>query len=207
MLLDHAGFSRLLLSVAQTWEENVPAFNEIDSKWGDGDHGVTMGKIAQAFRKAVAAWDGQPLKGFFEDLAMAVMGVGGGSAGPLYGTLVEGLATPLAPDAGEVDAATLKAMLAGCQTAMESISKARVGDKTMMDALLPAVAAAQACDGDIPEILAAASSAAEAGAEQTAQMVSKFGRARSYGEQTLGTPDAGALSTALLFKGLAQGLP
>jgi dihydroxyacetone kinase-like protein len=206
MLLDRAGFSRLLLSVATVWEESIQSFNEIDSKYGDGDHGVTIGKIAQAIRRSVDAWQDEPIKAFLDDLSMAIMSVGGGSAGPLYGTLFEGLGAPLADDAVTVDAAAFKAMLADCQAAMESISKARVGDKTMMDALIPAVAAAVATAGDIPEVLAAAAGAAAEGAEHTAQMVSKFGRARSYGDKTLGTVDAGALSTALLFEGLVQGL-
>ncbi|MDR1833922.1 MAG: DAK2 domain-containing protein [Propionibacteriaceae bacterium] len=206
MLLKRDEFSSLLLSVVAVWEENVPTFNEIDAKFGDGDHGVTIGKIAKVFKEGVANWDGQPFKGFLRQLAMGVMGVGGGSAGPLYGTLVDGLADPLADDAEQIDAADLKAMLAASLKAMQSITKAQVGDKTMMDALIPAVAAAEECGSDIPEILAQASTAAAEGAEATAGMVSKFGRARSYGERTLGTPDAGALSTALFFKGLSLGL-
>ena len=76
----------------------------------------------------------------------------------------------------------------------------------MMDALLPAVEAAQAAEGSPSDILLAAAAAAEAGAVASEQFVSKFGRARSYKEQTIGTPDAGAVSTSLFIRGLAQGL-
>ncbi|MDR1808367.1 MAG: DAK2 domain-containing protein [Propionibacteriaceae bacterium] len=188
------------------WEDNVARFNEIDSKYGDGDHGVTIGKIVAAIRHAVAEGAGQPVKAFLADLGGAVMAVGGGSAGPLYGTLFEGLGDGLDAAATTVGPAEVRAMLGSCQAAMAAITKARVGDKTMMDALIPAVAAGESAVGDIPEVLQAAAQAAADGAQATAQMVSKFGRARSYGDQTLGTPDAGALSTALLFQGLAAGL-
>ena len=76
----------------------------------------------------------------------------------------------------------------------------------MMDALIPAVAAAQEAPDDIIQILKAAAEAAEKGAKDSENYVSKFGRARSYKEQTIGTPDAGAVSTALFFKGLYEGL-
>ena len=75
----------------------------------------------------------------------------------------------------------------------------------MMDALIPAVEAAQQAAGDIGAVLTAAAEAAEAGAKASEGFVSKFGRARSYKEQTIGTPDAGAVSTALFIRGMAQG--
>jgi dihydroxyacetone kinase-like protein len=125
--------------------------------------------------------------------------------------LIEGLGAPLseAPLSGEaeIDAKTLKAMLAGSRDALFEVTKARRGDKTMMDAVIPAAEAAEAKDtDDIPSILAAAAKAGREGAESTTGMVSKFGRARSYGDATLGTKDAGALSAALFFEGLAAGL-
>ena len=89
---------------------------------------------------------------------------------------------------------------------MEDITNAKVGDKTMMDALIPAVAAAEAAEGDCLAILEAAKEAAARGAKESEQYVSKFGRARSYKEQTIGTPDAGAVSTSLFFAGLCDGL-
>ena len=89
---------------------------------------------------------------------------------------------------------------------MEDITTAKVGDKTMMDALIPAVEAAAQASDDVMEILKAAAEAAEQGAKESENYISKFGRARSYKEQTIGTPDAGAVSTSLFFKGLYEGL-
>ena len=85
------------------------------------------------------------------------------------------------------------------------MSGAKVGDKTMMDALIPASQAIAACSGGSEaQLFAAAAQAAEQGAEDSRQFVSKFGRAKSYGEKTIGTPDAGAVSMARFFQGLAQ---
>ncbi|MDR0782922.1 MAG: dihydroxyacetone kinase subunit L [Propionibacteriaceae bacterium] len=207
MLLRRVEIKALLESVAKTWEANIALFTDIDSRFGDGDHGMAAKKIAGLIRRRVDEWgDDESVKGFLNELARGISEIGGGSAGPLYGTIFEGFAEPLRDDTDTIDASTLRAMLACAGELMEMTTKARVGDKTMMDALLPAVAAAQVCEGDVPEILLAAATAAGSGADATKKMVSKYGRARFYGEDTLGTPDAGAMSTALLFKGLEAGL-
>ena len=88
---------------------------------------------------------------------------------------------------------------------LEDMSGAKVGDKTMMDALIPASEAVAAYTGDsADELFDAAAQAAAQGAEATKQYVSKFGRAKSYGTKTIGTPDAGAVSMSWFFQGLAR---
>ncbi len=205
-MIDRERFSRMLEESARLMLEEADALSEIDSKFGDGDHGITVTKIAKVIQQQVAAWDeGQPLKDFLEDLGMDVMAVRGGSAGPLYGTLVGGLGVELADDETVVTGDAARRMFAGCLSELRDITTAQVGDKTMMDAVVPAVEAAQACASDDPaDVFAAAADAAEAGAAASEQFASKFGRARSYGEQTIGTPDAGAVSTSLFFRGLAN---
>ena len=195
----------MFLRVAAVWRENITELSDIDSRFGDGDHGVTIGKIASLMVSRVEAWDGESLREFIESLGSGIMAIGGGSAGPLYGTLVGGLAEPL-DDATVIDAPLLRRMLAESRDAMFAITKARVGDKTMMDALIPAVDAALAAGDEPGAILKAAANAAADGARATENYISRFGRARSYGDKTLGTRDAGACSTALLFKGLSEGL-
>ena len=142
---------------------------EIDSHFGDADHGVTMTKIAEAVEGAVGA------------------------------ALAEA-----APEGDELDAEGLKQMLGHALEELAALSKAKVGDKTMMDALIPATEAALACPGSEDDIFAAAAKAALEGAEASRNVVSKFGRARSYGEATIGTPDAGAVSMSRFFAGLAE---
>ena len=205
-MIDRERFSRMLEESARLMLEEADALSEIDSKFGDGDHGITVTKIAKAIQQQVAAWDkGQPLKDFLEDLGMDVMAVRGGSAGPLYGTLVGGLGVELADNETVVTGDAARRMFAGCLSELRDITTAQVGDKTMMDAVVPAVEAAQACASDDPaDVFAAAADAAEAGAAASEQFAPKFGRARSYGEQTIGTPDAGAVSTSLFFRGLAN---
>lgn len=175
---------------------------EIDSHFGDADHGVTMTKIAEAVEGAVGAAQGG-IKAMLEDAAMEVMMINGGSAVPLWNTWLDGLAEA-APEGDELDAEGLKQMLGNALEELAALSKAKVGDKTMMDALIPATEAALACQGSADDIFAAAAKAALEGAEASRNFVSKFGRARSYGEATIGTPDAGAVSMSRFFAGLAE---
>lgn len=176
---------------------------EIDSKFGDADHGLTMTKIAGAISGAVAESDGG-IQSMLDDAAMAVMVLNGGSAVPLWNTWLDGMQEN-APDGDEIDTAGLQAIFARALEALNEMSGAQVGDKTMMDALIPASKAIAAYTGnDEQELFAAAAEAATRGAEASKQFVSKFGRAKSYGTQTIGTPDAGATSMAYFFRGLAQ---
>jgi dihydroxyacetone kinase-like protein len=176
---------------------------EIDSKFGDADHGLTMTKIAGAIAGAVAESDGG-IQSMLDDAAMAVMVLNGGSAVPLWNTWLDGMQEN-APGGDEIDTAGLQAIFARALEALNEMSGAQVGDKTMMDALIPASEAIAAYTGnDEQELFAAAAEAATRGAEASKQFVSKFGRAKSYGTQTIGTPDAGATSMAYFFRGLAQ---
>ena len=202
--LDKQRLTAMLRFTAELWRENAARLSDIDSRFGDGDHGVTMGKIAALILDKTGQAEGWTIHDLICSIGDGIMGISGGSAGPLYGTLVGGLAEPLT-DQNEIDGPLLKSMLAASLAEMRTITKAAVGDKTMMDALIPAVEAAAIAPNDPASILAAASEAAARGAEATREMISKFGRARSYGEKTIGTEDAGALSTALFFQGLAGG--
>lgn len=206
MPIDKTALAAMLRRTALLWRENAGHLGDIDSRYGDGDHGVTMEKIANLILSRLDGWEAESMKSFIAGLADGIMAIGGGSAGPLYGTFVSGLAEPLADADAEIDGDGLKRMLAGALSSLREITKAQVGDKTMMDAVIPAVEAAADADGDdVRAILAAAADAANRGAEASKDRVAGFGRARSYGEKTIGTPDVGALSSALLFQGLSEG--
>lgn len=176
---------------------------EIDSHFGDADHGLSMVKIVNAIEGAVNESDGG-IQEMLDDVAMAVMAINGGSAVPLWNTWLDGLQEP-APEGSEVDAAQLKAMFANALNELDDISGAKIGDKTMMDAFIPAIEAIRACEGDEAALFVAAAEAAKQGAENSKNFPSKFGRAKSYGDKTIGTPDAGAVSMACFFRGLARG--
>ena len=176
---------------------------DIDSKFGDADHGLTMTKIAKAISAAVEESEGG-IQSMLDDAAMAVMSLNGGSAVPLWNTWLDGMQEE-APEGEEIDVAGLKAIFAKAFEEIDDMSGAKVGDKTMMDALIPATQAIAAYEGgDEDGLFAAAARAAAQGAENSKNFVSKFGRAKSYGTQTIGTPDAGATSMSYFFQGLAQ---
>ena len=176
---------------------------EIDSRFGDADHGLTMSKIAKAISAAAGESEGG-IQAMLDDAAMAVMVLNGGSAVPLWNTWLDGLQEE-APEGNEIDTAGIQAIFAKALKALSDMSGAKVGDKTMMDALIPASQAIAAYSGsDEAGLFDAAAQAALQGAEASKQFVSKFGRAKSYGEQTIGTPDAGAASMAYFFQGLAR---
>ena len=180
-----------------------PELTEIDSRFGDADHGLTMAKIAGAL-SAVAERPANGIQAMLDGAATAVMTLNGGSAVPLWNTWLDGM-QEAAPEGDEIDVAGLQAVFAQALEELSDMSGAKVGDKTMMDALIPASRAVAAYGGDDEnELFAAAAKAAMEGAEATRGFVSKFGRAKSYGEKTLGTPDAGAMSMAYFFQGLAQ---
>ena len=187
--------------------ENViaaePELTEIDSKFGDADHGLTMHKIAAAIKNSVTESAGD-IKEMLDDAAMAVMGLNGGSAVPLWNSWLDGMQEG-APEADEVDVAGVKAMFASAFEALDDMSGAKVGDKTMMDTVIPASEAIASYMGDsVSELFSIAAEAAKKGAENSKNFVSKFGRAKTFGTKTIGTPDAGATSMAKFFEGLAK---
>ena len=178
--------------------------SDIDARFGDADHGLTMSKIAGAISGAVSASEGgiQSMLGrtppwpSWSSTAAAPCRSGN--------TWLDGLQEGAA-EGDEISIEGLKDMFAHALSALEDISGAKVGDKTMMDALIPATEAVGAYEGsDEAGLFAAAAAAAAEGAENSKNFVSKFGRAKSYGEQTIGTPDAGAVSMACFFRGLAE---
>ena len=176
---------------------------EIDSRFGDADHGLTMTKIAKAISAAAEAADGG-IQSMLDDAAMAVMSLNGGSAVPLWNTWLDGMQED-APEGEEIDIEGIKAIFARAFEEIDDMSGAKVGDKTMMDALIPASEAIAAyVGGDEDGLFSAAARAALEGAEASKQFVSKFGRAKSYGTKTIGTPDAGATSMSYFFQGLAR---
>ena len=206
MVIDKSVLGAMLLSASALLAKHTDHLNEIDSRFGDGDHGITIGKISKLIAQEIPQWGDESLSELLDNLGTAIMAVRGGSAGPLYGTMVSGLGVKLTTDENILDEDGVRRMFAGSLEEMQEITKATIGDKTMMDALIPAVRVAQTTEGDIKAIFDAAATAAEGGRDASEGFVSKFGRARSYKEQTIGTPDAGAVSTALFIRGLANGI-
>jgi dihydroxyacetone kinase-like protein len=132
----------------------------------------------------------------------------GGSMGPLYGVMFTQFAETI-EKSDRIDAATFSAMLHNGLDGIQAIGSAKVGDKTLLDTLVPAIAAfdtAIAGGKSFGEALQALVAAAEAGRDSTRDLVAKIGRASRLGERSLGVLDAGATSCALILKSLAGGV-
>ena len=160
---------------------------------GDGDHGEAI----VAATRALAAADGQDFKSLLADMASHLESDVSGSTSSLYGTLFEGMADAAPAGKAELSAQEIADLFAAGLEELGFATKAKVGDKTFMDALIPAIEAlkAHAAEGE-PAMFAAAAAAAKAGSEATAQMQARFGRARNLGERSIGPIDAGSASNA-----------
>ncbi len=160
---------------------------------GDGDHGEAI----VAATKALAAAEGADFKALLEDMVSHLESDVSGSTSSLYGTLFEGMADAVDAGVTELSAEAIADMFAAGLEELGFATKAKVGDKTFMDALIPAIEAlkAHAAEGEAA-MFAAAAAAAKAGSEATAQMQAKFGRAKNLGERSIGPIDAGSASNA-----------
>ena len=103
-MIDRGTCKTMLRESARLMLEHAERLSDIDSRFGDGDHGITVTKIAKLVNERIEAWDDASIKDFLDDLGMDVMAVRGGSAGPLYGTLIGGLGAQLGDDENELSA-------------------------------------------------------------------------------------------------------
>ena len=201
----NAGAGAIIRDVAATIVANRAYLSEIDGKIGDGDHGVNM---AKGFgRAAERIPDDASLADAMATLSDVLMSEIGGSMGPLYGMLFLEMSEAV-EEADAIDAAAFAAMLRAGLEGVSSVGSASVGDKTMMDALVPAVETAERCAADgtaMTTMLREVSEAAENGRDSTEGMVAKVGRASRLGERSRGVLDAGATSCALILRGLCDG--
>lgn len=186
---------------------NHEMLSKLDAAVGDGDHGTTILRTMEAVSKTVKEIPGNNLKDLFSKVAWEVMSCDGGSTGPLLGSFFMGLSEGAAGKE-KLDCAELVAVFAAGVAKLQKQSRAEVGDKTMMDAFLPAMATLKSADPakGIKSALEQAALAAAAGAEATRAMRAKFGRARNLGDRVIGHPDPGAVSISLLFKGFSEGV-
>jgi dihydroxyacetone kinase-like protein len=179
---------------------------ELDRVIGDGDHGENMQRGFQTFVVAVVRAAPATPGAAIKLLATTLISTVGGAAGPLYGTACLRAATSLG-DIAELTPETTVAALRAALGGVVARGKAEPGDKTMVDALAPAVEAAQKAmenGADIHGVLVAAADAADEGAAATIPLVARKGRASYLGERSAGHLDPGARSTSLLLRALAD---
>jgi len=180
----------------------------LDAAIGDGDHGITMLRAMEKMGKVIEARPAAALSDLLSDIAWALMDIDGGATGPLYGSLFLGMSEGVTGQE-TLNGAAFAGMFEQGLLSIQQQTKARVGDKTMMDALIPAVQAMRSAADQgktILEILDDASSAAIQGAEATRNFAARFGCAKHQGERTLGHPDPGSISMAYVLQGFRAGL-
>jgi phosphoenolpyruvate---glycerone phosphotransferase subunit DhaL len=184
--------------------ENRAYLSKLDGAIGDGDHGTNMDRGMKKVLEKLDASGGDDIGASLKAVGMALVSSVGGAAGPLYGTLFLQMGQATAGKS-ELDlAAFTEALDAGVQGVVKR-GKAEPGDKTMVDALGPAVEALRNADGDdVAGALQRAAEAAREGMEATVPMVARKGRASYLGERSAGHQDPGATSSHLLLKTAAE---
>ncbi len=184
--------------------EQVPYLNELDGYTGDGDHGTTMLRVCRCIERSMAL-DKKEWQTHTDELGWAIMGEDGGSAGMLIGNLFIGIAAGLT-EPTLAPSQVANAFRCGLDR-MAKFSGAHQGDKTMLDALIPAIQSLelQAIEGaSIPVMFELAAIAACEGRDATKSMVPTRGRAKNMGESAVGFIDPGAASMSLLFTSFAE---
>ena len=186
-------------------QENKQYLSDIDGAIADGDHGINMNKGFTMTREALEKDPGDLSHGLLT-LAKVLMMRIGGSMGPLYGKTFKTMGKTLA-GSEEIDAELFSQALEGARESMRALSPAKVGDKTLVDALYPAIDAFKSSlesGSGFEEALKAMKKAAEEGRDATEDMVAKLGRSSRLGERSRGVIDAGAASCALLLGVMAN---
>lgn len=195
-MLDADFFRRWMTATAASVEREADRLTELDSPIGDADHGSNLQRgfraVAAELEKEAPGTPGAVLTLAGRRLISTV----GGASGPLYGTLLRRTGKALGEDAEVSESRFAEALRAGVDAVM-ALGGAAPGDKTMIDALVPAVDALG--DGFV-----AARAAAEEGALATTPLQARKGRASYLGERSIGHQDPGATSAALLIAGLSE---
>jgi dihydroxyacetone kinase-like protein len=202
--ITHAAVEDWMKRFAAEMAENRAYLTKLDGAIGDGDHGTNMDRGMKKALERLEATDGDDIGASLKAVGMALVSSVGGAAGPLYGTLFMQMGQAAAGKS-ELDLAGFtEALDAGVQGVIKR-GKAEPGDKTMLDALAPALDALREADGDdIAGALERAAEAAREGMEATVPLVARKGRASYLGERSAGHQDPGATSSHLLLKTAAE---
>ena len=184
--------------------EQKSALTKLDQAIGDGDHGTNMDRGMRKVLEKLDGAEGDDIGATLKAVGMALVSSVGGASGPLYGTLFMQMGAGAA-GATELDLAGWTEALAKGAVGVRARGKAELGDKTMIDALTPAVEALKEHAGDsLADALKASADAAQQGMEATIPLVARKGRASYLGERSADHQDPGATSTHLLLRAAAD---
>lgn len=208
-ILDKAYFIEVVEKIAALIEEKRDYLTELDAAIGDADHGFNMSIGFREVTKKMPEWNDKDIKFFFRKVGMALLSKVGGAAGPLYGSFFMKFGEP-AEGKEKVTLEELFHMFESGVEAVEKRGKAVIGEKTMIDALRPAVIAFKEAMGQQlkpREVMEAFVQAAKEGAESTIPMVAKKGRAMRLGERAIGHLDPGAVSSSMMLEVFLESFP
>jgi len=197
----------ILLKMVGAIQENKAYLGEVDGLIGDGDHGMNMNKGFSLFEQRFTDKEFSFTEGM-DSLGTILFSEIGGSMGPIYGTILTDFAEA-GEDLTEITVSNLAHMLKAGLDGLQDIVEARVGDKTLVDTLSPAVDALMDAGEKglaLPQALENMKSAAAAGRDSTKEMVAKYGRSSRLGERSRGVLDAGAVSCCILLTAMADGI-
>lgn len=205
-MTDQKKVVEILCAITKVMEENKEFLTDLDNVIGDGDHGINMARGFAEVEKQAEGLAQKDIGNILKSVGMTLVSKVGGSSGPLYGTAFM-KAGMLIGDKAEIG---IEDFLGGLDAGIEGIKargKSTAGEKTMLDAMIPALDAMkekQAAGASVKEILDAGVAAAQAGVEATKPMVATKGRASYLGERSVGHQDPGATSFALLLAEIAK---
>lgn len=195
-----------IAALQQVYAENKEYLTRLDSAIGDADHGINMDRGFTAATNELQKTDPQDIQGVLKTVAMALIRTVGGAAGPLYGTFFMRASAACAGKA-ELQADEVVALFEAGLDGVVQRGKAELNDKTMVDALSPALVAMKqtlANGADLKEILQKGTAAAEEGMKNTIPLQARKGRASYLGARSIGHQDPGATSSYLLLKTAAE---
>lgn len=195
-------FKAMMSLALENITQRADELSKLDAITGDGDHGTAIVAALNAIVKAGSTAD--DFNSMLSDMAFGAMEESCGSTSTLMGAFFLGMAD--AGQGSELDVSQLKNTFRAGLTGLQQQTKAKVGDKTMMDALIPAIEAMENSEGDICACFVKAAEAASNGAKATVNMKATFGRARNLGERSIGSADPGATSWACMFTSFATAI-
>lgn len=202
--LDLSDTIEMVKQVAISIIDSEPLLTDADRNLGDGDHGLGMERGMKAVIEKIESSSFNQISDVFKSAGMAMMSSMGGASGALFGTLFRNGGKAL--DGKEtLNSEGLKSFLNAANEGVKSRGGASPGDKTMIDALEPAAQkASENISLPLYELISLVSQAADRGKEESKDMIATMGRAKTLGERSLGHPDAGACSVAIILKSMSE---
>ena len=202
--LDLSDTIEMVKQVALSIIDSEPLLTDADRNLGDGDHGLGMERGMKAVIEKIESSSFNQISDVFKSAGMAMMSSMGGASGALFGTLFRNGGKAL--DGKEtLNSEGLKSFLNAANEGVKSRGGASPGDKTMIDALEPAAQkASENISLPLYELISLVSQAADKGKEESKDMIATMGRAKTLGERSLGHPDAGACSVAIILKSMSE---